>query len=575
MNHLHILRVYFLFLLLRSSCAAHVKNICAYTQLASNGETHYSFLRTGHYSPHHLSPTVRLYHSVWSPDRALLKCSWVDDAAVTENYLSLCREKTNEFLENHSEHFNMNALFATNRLCDAVNTPFADKERTSRSRKARSVGALSERSRTASHLRVKRGFIVPGTLWCGSGNKALSYADLGAFMKTDSCCREHDQCQDTILSFQTKFGVFNTNIFTMSHCDCDNRFHGCLRSANDSISDVVGYTFFNLLKMNCFELSYRVICTERNWFGMCKATQTVLHAEVQSPTAYQPDASMSEANATQATPTMSVTPPADPPAMTSDLTSANTMGSDGLALVSDTSPALSAGVFATKLESSASLTTPSNSDLDQHNISMANTDKPGVLNGQVANTSQELSCEVYRELDQCRARIRPQQSRYGLLNLDPRTLYHCSCTKRLFQILANQRRLMDVDTFLLDGVSQSCFLVPDCGSGKICKAIVHSPALPKLEKTIPGGNMDDWRHLLAVSLRVRRPKSYRVKRKNGAVRLSRLCERITRTKGCSRRSDSPAHPPPPPGKNSANGRREPDRNGLENMAHLSCWNYFV
>ncbi|CAL8340433.1 unnamed protein product [Arctogadus glacialis] len=751
MHPFHIFRVFLIFRALISSSAADVESICAYTRLASNGETHYSFLRTGHHSPHHRSPAVRLYHSVWSPDRALLQCSWVEDAAVTENYLSLCREKTNEFLENHSEHLNINALFASNRLCDDVNAPFVVKERASRSRKARSVGALSERSKAASHRRVKRGFIVPGTLWCGSGNKALSYADLGAFTGTDSCCREHDHCQETILSFENKFGVFNTNIFTMSHCDCDNRFHSCLRNANDSISDVVGKVFFNMLQMNCFELSYTVICMERNWFAMCKVTQTVLQAEVHPPVAYEPQASTSQEtatlenatlenatlenatlenatlenatlenatpenatlenatlenatqqnatlenatqqnatlenatlenatlenatqendaqenddqenatlenatlenatlenatlenatlenatlenatlenttqenatlenatlenatlenatlenatlenatlenatlenatlenatlenatlenatlenatlenatlenatqqnatqqnatlengtqekailenvtqeNATQATPTTSSTPHADPPAMTSDLTSASAAG-----------PALRVGVWATPMESSVSLNPDSDSGLDQQTISEANADKPGALNGQAANTSQELSCEVYRELDQCsRARILPKRRRFGLLNPDSRTLYHCSCTKRLFQILANQRWLTDVDKFLLDRVSQSCFLIPDCGAGKICKAIVHRPVLPTLDRTIPGGEMDDWRHLQAVSLRVR---TYRVKRKNGkAFRLSTLCDRIIRAKVPKTRSDS-------------------------------------
>uniref|UniRef100_G3PSE3 phospholipase A2 n=3 Tax=Gasterosteus aculeatus TaxID=69293 RepID=G3PSE3_GASAC len=130
------------------------------------------------------------------------------------------------------------------------------------------------------------GFIVPGTLWCGSGNKAPSYADLGVFSDTDSCCREHDQCQHTILSFHSQFGVFNSNIFTMSHCDCDSRFHSCLMEADDSIADVVGYTFFSLLKMHCFEFSHRLQCTERNWFGMCKETEMSLYAVVQPPTPY-------------------------------------------------------------------------------------------------------------------------------------------------------------------------------------------------------------------------------------------------------------------------------------------------
>ncbi|MEQ2256615.1 hypothetical protein ILYODFUR_025926 [Ilyodon furcidens] len=90
----------------------------------------------------------------------------------------------------------------------------------------------------------------------------------GVFSDTDSCCREHDQCKDTILSFQSEFGIFNSNIFTMSHCSCDNKFRSCLREANDSIADVVGYTFFNLLKMQCFTFSHQLQCVERNWFGM-------------------------------------------------------------------------------------------------------------------------------------------------------------------------------------------------------------------------------------------------------------------------------------------------------------------
>src|SRR4029434_615636 len=47
---------------------------------------------------------------------------------------------------------------------------------------------------------------------------------LGAFAQTDECCRDHDHCKHTITSFSSDYGVFNTNIFTLSHCDCDNRY---------------------------------------------------------------------------------------------------------------------------------------------------------------------------------------------------------------------------------------------------------------------------------------------------------------------------------------------------------------
>uniref|UniRef100_A0A672HSB3 phospholipase A2 n=1 Tax=Salarias fasciatus TaxID=181472 RepID=A0A672HSB3_SALFA len=136
--------------------------------------------------------------------------------------------------------------------------PLEAEEGRERARRRAAGGGHGQGSEVTAHRRVKRGFIVPGTLWCGSGNKAPSYEDLGVFSATDRCCREHDQCEDTILSFHSQYGVFNANIFTMSHCDCDNRFRRCLKDANDSMADVVGYTFFNLLKMHCFQLSHRL-----------------------------------------------------------------------------------------------------------------------------------------------------------------------------------------------------------------------------------------------------------------------------------------------------------------------------
>ncbi|GLD56775.1 group 3 secretory phospholipase A2-like protein [Lates japonicus] len=407
--------------------AAQASILCSWTKVLPNEEVHYSFLRQD-------SPSARLYHSAWSGERALLGCAWSEDASVIQNYLSLCLERAQEFSDHPDQNFDLDSLFDDGGQCVSVASPkVAELGYHSGKRPVRSAGGLltaensqgqDERSEVRTHVRVKRGFIVPGTLWCGSGNKAPSYADLGVFADTDSCCREHDQCKHTILSFHSEFGVFNTNIFTMSHCDCDNKFRTCLREANDSISDVVGYTFFNLLKMHCFEFSHRLQCTQRNWFGMCKETKMALYAE---------DADLTE---------------------------------------------------------------------------------------------MQLSCGVYKDLDKCRNKILPQQRRFGLHNPEPRTLYHCNCTSRLFQTLAQQRQLTEVQALLLGHVSQSCFLPQDCTAGKICTAVLVRADLPQLDWR-SGAEVEEQRHLQAVKLKVRRPNTRRAKRKDRAVRLHKLCLRMT------------------------------------------------
>lgn len=40
--------------------------------------------------------------------------------------------------------------------------------------------------------------IIPGTKWCGAGDIANSYEDLGLFAATDRCCRDHDHCDRSL-----------------------------------------------------------------------------------------------------------------------------------------------------------------------------------------------------------------------------------------------------------------------------------------------------------------------------------------------------------------------------------------
>ncbi|CAG2100334.1 unnamed protein product [Medioppia subpectinata] len=56
----------------------------------------------------------------------------------------------------------------------------------------------------------------PKTKWCGPGNTATGYDDLGQLRDLDSCCREHDLCPHSLSP-------------DISHCECDNRLRLCLQ----------------------------------------------------------------------------------------------------------------------------------------------------------------------------------------------------------------------------------------------------------------------------------------------------------------------------------------------------------
>uniref|UniRef100_A0AAV2IZP8 phospholipase A2 n=1 Tax=Knipowitschia caucasica TaxID=637954 RepID=A0AAV2IZP8_KNICA len=120
------------------------------------------------------------------------------------------------------------------------------------------------------HKRTRRGFTYPGTLWCGAGNMADNYNQLGDFADTDSCCRTHDHCPHVIHAFSSNFGYTNFKWHSISHCDCDEALKACLRKVNDTSSRVVGQAFFNVIEAPCFNLAYEEQCVERHWYGLCK-----------------------------------------------------------------------------------------------------------------------------------------------------------------------------------------------------------------------------------------------------------------------------------------------------------------
>lgn len=70
---------------------------------------------------------------------------------------------------------------------------------------------------------LNKHLMAPNTKWCGRGNSASTYAELGGSSNSDVCCRRHDHCKMTVQAFQTKYNFFNIRPFTVSHCRCDRR----------------------------------------------------------------------------------------------------------------------------------------------------------------------------------------------------------------------------------------------------------------------------------------------------------------------------------------------------------------
>ncbi|KAL1260568.1 hypothetical protein QQF64_008395 [Cirrhinus molitorella] len=134
--------------------------------------------------------------------------------------------------------------------------------------------------------RAKRGFTYPGTLWCGAGNIADHYDQLGEFEETDKCCRVHDHCPYVIHAFSSNYGYTNFKWHSLSHCDCDNTLKECLRRVNDTSSRVVGQAFFNVIEVPCFEFSFEEQCVERHWYGVCKKYDRVPVAVIKESIPY-------------------------------------------------------------------------------------------------------------------------------------------------------------------------------------------------------------------------------------------------------------------------------------------------
>ncbi|KAJ8711109.1 hypothetical protein PYW07_008351 [Mythimna separata] len=110
--------------------------------------------------------------------------------------------------------------------------------------------------------------IFPGTKWCGPGNVADNYDDLGVEAEADACCRDHDHCPDLIPGGESKHNLTNESFYTRLNCSCDDKFHDCLKSSNTKTAKYIGVIYFNTLQTKCFRKDYPTTeCIKKGgWF---------------------------------------------------------------------------------------------------------------------------------------------------------------------------------------------------------------------------------------------------------------------------------------------------------------------
>ncbi|XP_062944327.1 group 3 secretory phospholipase A2 [Cynocephalus volans] len=393
---------------------------------------------------------LALFHAHWDVHRRLQACSWQDEPELTKVFSALCTHETTRSSFIHTPGPELQRALATlQSQWEACRGP---EDRPAGAREKRAAGQNGAPGQ--GRQRVKRGWTMPGTLWCGVGDSAGNSSELGVFQGPDLCCREHDRCPQNISPLQYNYGIRNYRFHTISHCDCDTRFQQCLRNQHDSISDIVGVAFFNVLETPCFVLEEQEACIVWYWWGGCRTYGSVPLARLQPRTFY---------NASWNSPATSVTSSPQSSAPTKPRSKQHPR--KWLSQRKASRHPSKANI--TALQAPMASPRPDVAPIAQPGVHhLGFQDPQGGLKPQDARRA----CRSFHHLDQCEHQIRPQETRFQLLNSAREPLFHCNCTRRLARVLRLQSPPASA-TMLWELLGTNCFkLSPplDCAEGKGC-----------------------------------------------------------------------------------------------------------
>ncbi|XP_061866304.1 group 3 secretory phospholipase A2 [Colius striatus] len=358
--------------------------------------------------------------------------------------------------------------------------------------------------------RRRRGWTLPGTLWCGAGDSAGHAGELGLFRGPDRCCREHDRCSAQIAALQFGYGIRNYRLHTVSHCDCDARFRQCLLAVNDTVSNIIGVTFFNLLEVPCFVLEEGEECVQWHWWGGCERYGVVPLARMVQQSQYHPSLPAEETGSAAVQPLGKGRKASragrkrrpqglgQKPRLRQAQTRAPAQQLQGPGTLSPVSardkaepttthPAAQWGLepgpstamtvleqdLAGRLQALGGAQQGAGGSAPAACMAHPRDGRPRPSSATercratLVPTAEGHGqrglgrvCRCYKHLDKCKHQIAPQEVKYQLHNRDPQTLFHCNCTRRLARFLHRVRDRSDVELALLpDRVASYCFVL--------------------------------------------------------------------------------------------------------------------
>ncbi|XP_040602771.1 group 3 secretory phospholipase A2 isoform X2 [Mesocricetus auratus] len=331
---------------------------------------------------------LALFQALWDAHYRLKVCIRQDESELIGAFGALCTHEPWRHSFTHSPGPELQrALAALQSQWEACH---GSEDSPTGAREKRETGQSQTPDRGRS--RRRRGWTIPGTLWCGVGNSAENSSDLGMLHGPDLCCREHDQCPQTISPLQYNYGIRNFRFHTISHCDCDAR---------------------------------------------CRAYGSVPLAHLQPRTYY--NASW-KAAATPPSPSPQKRRPQQTQAGHQSITSTMTPQTPAVA-----------------------------SRLDMVSRAQPEVPHPGYQDGPKLQRAPRV-CRTLRRLDQCEHQIKPQETKFHLLNSAQMPLFHCNCTRRLARFLRVHRPPAGTNK-VWELLGTTCFkLAPqlDCAEGKSC-----------------------------------------------------------------------------------------------------------